>query len=216
MKIVQIILITLTALSACTKKAQTPAKTTNTVTTSNPTTMPDSNSFTYLALGDSYTVGQSEPADVSFPVQLTSSLNSQALYVQFPTIIATTGWTTQNLIDAIAGNTSVTNKKYSFVTLLIGVNDQYQGISQSTYTANFAALLKTSINFVNGDPTRVFVLSIPDYGVTPFAQGQDSVIGPEIDQFNTINKSESVTAGVNYLDITAFKRSCYRHNFDSA
>jgi lysophospholipase L1-like esterase len=109
------------------------------------------------------------------------------------------------LISAIAAS-SINTKKYDFVTLLIGVNDQYQQLSQDNYRIKFAAVLSTAINFAQGDSSRVFVLSIPDWGVTPFAGGQDALIGPQIDQFNAINKAISLKTGVNYLDITAISR----------
>lgn len=204
MKALQIILFTIITLSGCAKKADTAVTKMNSDTTQTTTPLP-ATVFTYLALGDSYTVGEAEPSDVSFPAQLASSLTYDKVPTSSPTIIATTGWTTANLIHAIAIS-GITQKKYDFVTLLIGVNDQFQGVPQSTYNTNFVQLLHTAINFVNGDSTRVFVLSIPDYGVTPFAAGRDSIIGPEIDQFNAINKLESIKAGVNYLDITAISR----------
>lgn len=162
-------------------------------------------SLTYLALGDSYTIGEAVPQSQSFPYQLSNALTSASLPVAHPTIIATTGWTTDNLINAIA-NSGINNKKYDFVTLLIGVNDQFQGLSQNNYQVKFAQVLNTAISFANGDTSRVFVLSIPDYGVTPFAGGKDSVIGPQIDQFNAINKAESLRTGVHYLDITGISR----------
>jgi len=200
MKTLQIILITLSTLSGCTKQAgNLPAATNNT------TTMPATDSLNYLALGDSYTIGEAVPQDQSYPYQLTNALNMQSFKVKSPTIIATTGWTTDDLIDAIS-KSSIHANTYDFVTLLIGVNDQYQGLSQDNYKTKFAQVLSTAIAFANGNANRVFVLSIPDYGVTPFANGQDSVIGPQIDQFNAINKSISVAAGVNYLDITAISR----------
>ena len=206
MKAFQIILIALAGLTSCAKKTELAASPTSTTTTTT-TTMPDSNSYTYLALGDSYTIGQSVEPDESYPIQLTTDLINQGLYVHSPKIIAVTGWTTVNLIDAIAADPiSHNGTKYSFVTLLIGVNDQFQGLEQSQYQTNFVQLLHTAINFAGGDSTRVFVLSIPDYGVTPFGMGRDSVIGPQIDQFNAINKAASLKAGVNYLDITGISR----------
>jgi len=203
MKALQIILFTLITLTGCAKKADPAVTKMNNDTTQ--TATPSSGLLTYLALGDSYTVGEAEPYNECFPAQLTALLNTAKFGFAPPTIIATTGWTTANLIYAIA-NSGITQKKYDFVTLLIGVNDQFQGVPQSTYNTNFVQLLHTAINFVNGDSTRVFVLSIPDYGVTPFAAGRDSIIGPEIDEFNAINKIESIQAGVNYLDITAISR----------
>jgi lysophospholipase L1-like esterase len=137
----------------------------------------------------------------SFPYQLSGLLGLQAN----PTIIATTGGTTNNLIYAIS-TSNITNKTYDFVTLLIGVNDQYQGVNIDDYRTRFKQLLQTAITFAKGDKTRVFVLSIPDYGVTPFANGDDSRIGPEIDNFNFVNRSESGYAGVNYLDITGISK----------
>lgn len=161
--------------------------------------------LTYLALGDSYTVGQSVQQPQSFPYQLAAALPGFANHhVPQPTLIAATGWTTDNLIYAIGQSGLKSN--FSFVTLLIGVNDQYQKLSQDNYKIKFAGVLNTAISFAGGDATRVFVLSIPDWGVTPFGGGRDNIIGPEIDQFNAINKSISTKAGVNYLDITAISR----------
>ena len=124
----------------------------------------------YLALGDSYTIGESVPQDQSFPYQLNSLLAQSSVKVNAPTIIATTGWTTDNLINAINAS-DIHNKTYDFVTLLIGVNDQYQGLSQTNYRTKFVQVLHTAINFAKGDTSRVFVVSIPDWGVTPFANG---------------------------------------------
>jgi len=161
---------------------------------------------TYLALGDSYTVGQSEPQSESYPYQLIDSLNSHSIKVATPTVIATTGWTTDDLISAIS-QSGITGKTYSFVTLLIGVNDQYQGLSIDNYKIKFAQVLNEAIAFAHGDTSKVFVLSIPDYGVTPFAQGQDSVIYPQIQAFNAVNQSISKSAGVNYIDVTTVSRT---------
>jgi len=198
MKTLQVIFVALTALTGCTKKID--------LTTSTPTQR-QTGTYTYLALGDSYTIGESVPASESYPVQLSAVLTSDGYYIQSPTIIATTGWTTGNLINAIAQDPISRNgTTFSFVTLLIGVNDQYQGLGQAEYQKNFVQLLHTAIGFAGGDSSRVFVLSIPDYGVTPFAQGRESIIGPQIDQFNAINKAESLKAHVNYLDVTGISR----------
>lgn len=161
-------------------------------------------SLTYLALGDSYTIGEAVPHNESFPYQLAAGLKDDAVEGT-PTIIATTGWTTDNLITAIA-NSNITGKKFNIVTLLIGVNDQYQNLSQDNYKIKFKQVLNTAIDFAGGDKSHVFVLSIPDYGVTPFGQGNAASIGKFVDQFNAINRSISTDAGVNYLDITGISR----------
>ncbi|MDB5023186.1 MAG: GDSL-like Lipase/Acylhydrolase [Mucilaginibacter sp.] len=162
-------------------------------------------SLNYLALGDSYTIGEAVPAAQSFPYLLATELTIQKYPVTTPTVIATTGWTTDELISAISAS-GITGKKFDLVTLLIGVNDQYRHLSQDNYRVKFQQVLNTAINFAGGNKDRVFVLSIPDWGVTPFAAGQDRIIGPQIDQFNAINKQISTTAGVNYLDITGISR----------
>lgn len=208
MKTLHLILIALTSLSGCAKKQDTTAANANTMKTA---TVSTSDTLTYLALGDSYTIGQSVTQQQSFPYQLTNSLNDSfvqdksAFYVQNPTIIATTGWTTDDLINGIA-NSGIAGKKFSFVTLLIGVNDQYQQLSLSNYQVKFAQVLNTAISFANNNTSRVFVLSIPDYGVTPFGDGRDSTIGPQINQFNAVNMAISNKAGVNYLNITDISR----------
>jgi lysophospholipase L1-like esterase len=204
MKAIQLILITLTALSGCTKKDYPPImqKGTDTTISTNPMTGP----ITYLALGDSYTIGERVPQIQSFPYQLTTLLNAYRLDVQNPDIIAVTGWTTDDLISAIS-RSAFKDKKYSFVTLLIGVNDQYQNRSKDNYRVKFVQLLHTAIDFANGDTSKVFVLSIPDWGVTPFGGGRDSVIGPDIDAFNAINKEETAKAHVpNYIDINPISK----------
>lgn len=161
--------------------------------------------YNYLALGDSYTIGEMVNISQSFPYQLAARLSGEGFPVNTPTIIAQTGWTTSNLISAITGR--ALTSKFDFVTLLIGVNNQYQGLSQDTYRTEFVQLLNTAINFANNNKLRVYVVSIPDYSVTPFATGLNQVkIATEINQFNMINKEESAKAGVNYVDITPISR----------
>ena len=160
----------------------------------------------YLALGDSYTIGESVPIENSFPYQLAAELGQTGHTVSEPQIIAATGWTTDELIDAI-NNSSIKGKKYNLVTLLIGVNNQYRDYSQATYRKEFVQLLNTAIAFADGNKTHVFVLSIPDWGVTPYAESRDRAqIAKEIDQFNAINKQESQRAGVAYIDITPISK----------
>jgi len=161
--------------------------------------------LTYLALGDSYTIGEAVPTEQSFPYLLTQQLNKGKHQVNDPAIIATTGWTTDELIEAVSKSEAV-HKKFDLVTLLIGVNDQYRGLSQENYKIKFKQVLNTAINFAGGNKSHVFVLSIPDYGVTPFGKENENKTGAEIDQFNAINKLISNAAAVNYLDITGISR----------
>lgn len=158
----------------------------------------------YLALGDSYTIGQSVDSAERFPVQTAALLKTQNINITPLQYIATTGWTTTNLSSAII--TEQPKAPFDIVTLLIGVNDQYQNRNIADYSARFLQLLQTSIQLAGNKPTHVFVLSIPDYGVTPFGGGNPT-ISQQIDAYNAINKqvTQSIT-GVNYLDITPSSR----------
>ena len=161
--------------------------------------------LTYLALGDSYTIGEMVSVDQSYPKQVAALLNKKRHYINPPTIIAKTGWRTDELIQAIT-NANLT-QKFDIVTLLIGVNNQYQNKDTAIYRTEFIQLLKTSIAFANDNKHHVFVLSIPDWGVTPFANGRNlEKIAAEIDAYNRINKEESKKAGVNYINITTLYR----------
>jgi len=154
----------------------------------------------YLALGDSYTIGESVDASERFPVQLAKQLK-----LGTPQIIAKTGWTTDELDAAIDAAKPV--GPYERVTLLIGVNNQYRGRSADEYRTQFVALLKRAIGFAGGNAKHVVVVSIPDWGVTPFAEGRDRAkIAHEIDQFNAINREEAARAGAKWVDITAISR----------
>jgi lysophospholipase L1-like esterase len=159
----------------------------------------------YLALGDSYTIGQGVPETDRFPVQTRKWLTDQGLNMDAPQIIATTGWTTNNLQDAVmAQNPPAT---YDVVSLLIGVNDQYQRHDTIGYRQRFANLLYKSIQLASRRRERVFVLSIPDYSVTPFAMFSDTAfIRTQIDQFNAINKEVTLQNFCSYLDITPSTR----------
>lgn len=125
----------------------------------------------YLALGDSYTIGQSVAAPDRFPVQVVKMLNTSGYKMAKAEIIATTGWTTADLYDALKTKTALLS--YDVVSLLIGVNNQYLGLSLEEYRTEFTALLQRSIELAGNNPDRVFVLSIPDYSVTPFAAASD-------------------------------------------
>lgn len=162
-------------------------------------------SYKFLALGDSYTIGQSVSSSERFPNQTAEMLKSMNKNVLAPEIIAMTGWTTRDLLNAL--NSDAPGNNFSIVTLLIGVNNQYQGLHIDQYRLEFTELLLKAIQYADNKSNRVFVLSIPDYGVTPFAQGTDTAkIAREIDQFNSVNKEISLSYGVNYLDITPISR----------
>lgn len=169
---------------------------------------PPTDQLTYLALGDSYTIGEAVKQAERFPYQLRENLNRQSLHFSAPKIVATTGWTAGELISGIKAETFL--PKYDLVTLLIGVNDQYRRNSIETYRKEFIALLKTAVNFAGGNAAHVFVVSIPDWGVTPYGaqSGRDvKVIAKEIDAFNAVNKEESLKAGISYTDITPGSRN---------
>lgn len=166
---------------------------------------PAQSTYTFLALGDSYTIGQSVAEAERFPNITVELLRNMGKGSSVPKIIATTGWTTTNLLAAINANPPGDN--YDVVTLLIGVNNQYQGRSLTEYRTEFTQLLVKSIQFARGNPSHVFVLSIPDYSVTPFAQNSDTArIAREIDLFNAANREIANAYGVNYLDITPISR----------
>lgn len=159
----------------------------------------------YLALGDSYTIGQSVPVKERFPFQVVDRLSKAGYAMRNADIIATSGWTTTDLIEAI--KEKQISRTYDLVSLLIGVNNQYQRKSLAEYRKEFTSLLQKSIKFAGGRPKRVFVLSIPDYSVTPFATHSDrNKIAREIDMFNRENKRISAAYKVNYLNVTSETR----------
>ena len=161
--------------------------------------------FTYLALGDSYTIGESVPLHRSFPYQTVSLLRNAGYHVAAPEIIAKTGWTTDELEAGMKGFEFL--HKYDFVTLLIGVNNKYRGRDIIEYKEQFEGLLKKAIALAGGKPEHVVVLSIPDYGVTPYGENKDpEKIAKEIDEYNTLNKAISIQYKVHYLDITESTR----------
>jgi lysophospholipase L1-like esterase len=159
----------------------------------------------YLALGDSYTIGESVPIFKSFPYQLVQMLREKGLPVQAPEMVAKTGWTTDELKAGIENTRLLPS--YDFVTLLIGVNNQYRGRTTENYAPEFEALLEKAIRFAGGHKERVVVLSIPDWGQTPYAEGRDrSKISLEIVAYNTVNSMIAQKHGIHYVDITAGSR----------
>ncbi|MDO7875557.1 SGNH/GDSL hydrolase family protein [Hymenobacter sp. ASUV-10] len=160
----------------------------------------------FLALGDSYTIGEGVPPAERWPVQLARLSQTQPVPLAAPDIIARTGWTTAELQSAI--DNSDNRKTYGLVSLLIGVNNQYRGQGLGKYHTEFRELLRTAVRFAGGRAGRVVVLSIPDWGQAPFAQGQDRArIGSEIDAFNAVAQQECQLAGVAYVDITSLSRA---------
>ena len=160
---------------------------------------------TILCLGDSYTLGEGVPLHESYPYQLVQLLRASGLPFHAPEIIAKTGWTTFELKDQLTHTDLL--KKYDFVTLLIGVNNQYRNLSAEDYQNDLEWLLLKAIGLAGNEPGHVVIISIPDWGVTPFAEGRDNVaIAKEIDNFNKINEELSVANEVHYVNITAGAR----------
>jgi len=159
----------------------------------------------FLALGDSYTIGENVDAPSRWPAQLARALRAMRVDVDDPEIVARTGWTTDELaagIDAAAPAGS-----YALVTLMVGVNDQYRGRDAEQYRGAFASLLGRSVAFAGGEPGRVLVLSIPDWGVTPFAAGQDRArVARTIDGFNAIARAVTIGAASRWVDVTPASR----------
>jgi len=157
----------------------------------------------FLALGDSYTIGQGVTVDNRWPNQLVAELERQGYNVEELKIIAQTGWTTASLQNAI--NQQMPLNGYTLVALLIGVNNQFQGGSIDTYTVQFKELLQQAIFLAGNNPQHVFVLSIPDYAYTPYGNGNPS-ISAEIDLFNGANRFITSTYNIRYIDITPISR----------
>ncbi|MEP0984926.1 SGNH/GDSL hydrolase family protein [Ekhidna sp.] len=158
--------------------------------------------FVHLALGDSYTIGEAVNVDERWPVQLAHRLRKDSIKID-PVIVATTGWTTDELISGIVK--ADVEGPYDFVTLLIGVNNQYRGYPIDQYEREFKQLLDQAIKFAGGNPYNVMVVSIPDYGVTPFAKKKlldADKIARELDNYNAIAEKISKLRDVQFIDIT--------------
>lgn len=160
----------------------------------------------YLALGDSYTIGESVPENQRWPAQLTKLLSEKNIHISLPRIIAKTGWTAHELKTEI--NNSKLDYPYDWVSLLIGVNNQYQGKSLKEFKEHFEILLSDAITFTGNNKEKVFVVSIPDWGVMPFGKNLDKEkIAKEIDDFNQVIYEVCVFKGVHFIDITPISRS---------
>ncbi|MBM3965486.1 MAG: SGNH/GDSL hydrolase family protein, partial [Planctomycetes bacterium] len=158
-------------------------------------------SIAWLALGDSYTIGEGVAAEERWPMQMAATLRENGIDIADPQIVATTGWTTDELISGIAD--TKLNESYDWVSLLIGVNNQYRNRDVEAFRTDFRQLLDDAMLRVGGNPRRIVVLSIPDWGVTPFAVGRDSaMIAEQIDTYNRVKEEESRRCGAHYVDIT--------------
>jgi lysophospholipase L1-like esterase len=163
------------------------------------------NAYKYLALGDSYTIGEKVAEKDNFPNQTITLLNQTGKRFEEATIIAKTGWTTDELQEKLAQTKLAI--PFDVVTLLIGVNNQYRGRSIDEYAVQFEQLLQQAISYAGGKKESVIVLSIPDWGVTPFAADRDrKKIANEIDLYNATNKKIAAQYQVHYIDITPYTR----------
>lgn len=160
--------------------------------------------LSYLALGDSYTIGESVAVDMRWPVQLVEKLREKAVSINSPKIIAKTGWTTDNLLNAMDANLG--NEKYDLVSVLIGVNNQFQNKSIIDYEADLNTIFTEAISFSKTGKNGVFVVSIPDYGATPFGTSNAEEIGREIAEFNAILKKVAEEFGLSYYNITPISK----------
>ena len=167
--------------------------------------------YTYLALGDSYTIGEAVPLTNSFPYQTVRLLRNKGYHFSAPEIIAKTGWTTDELETVMKGYSFL--PKYDFVTLLIGVNNQYRGREVIEYKQQFEQLLEKAIVLTGGKASHVIIVSIPDYSVTPFAKSMDTEkISKQIDVFNSVAKALSVQYKTQYIEITGTSRDAENDN----
>ncbi|WP_304235455.1 SGNH/GDSL hydrolase family protein [Jiulongibacter sediminis] len=175
-----------------------------------PSSSASGSSLRYLALGDSYTIGERVSEEKRWPIQLAAKLQPDGFDIAKPQIIARTGWTTDELDRGI--NQANPTGEFDLVSLLIGVNNQYRGRSSAEYATEFEALLKRAIDFANGKKERVFVVSIPDYGVTPFAKNRNpEKIGREIDEFNAAQKRICEKYQIDFYDITPISREAVQN-----
>lgn len=190
--------VVLLILTACSKKITLPQGSKSSAP------MENSEKITYLALGDSYTIGESVSERERWPVQLVAALNKKGFNVADPKIIAKTGWTTGDLLAAIEKGTG--QEKYDLVSVLIGVNNQYQGLSISDYEQDLHTIFKKAINLSSKGKNGVFVLSIPDYGATPFGASNAEEIGKEIEKFNAVLRRVTNDFGLPFYNITPISK----------
>ncbi|MGV3529157.1 MAG: SGNH/GDSL hydrolase family protein [Flavisolibacter sp.] len=166
--------------------------------------------YTYIALGDSYTIGEAVPLHQNFPYQLVQSLRKKGFAFAAPEIIAKTGWSTDELAAALRKYTFSSN--YDFATLLIGVNNQYRNREVIQFTMEFEALLEKAMQLTGNKKNKVAVLTIPDYSITPFAADLDKKkIAKEIDVYNAVVKAICLQYKIHCLNITESSRKAEKH-----
>lgn len=178
-------------------------------TSSNHTISESNNKYSFLALGDSYTIGESVAKTERWPVQLVSRLNEDGYKVAPPKVIAKTGWTTGGLRSAMRSQLN-TSRKFDLVSISIGVNNQYQGGSMEEYEEELRQIFKMALNYSKKREKGIFAFSIPDYGVTPFGENNAETIREEIDQFNAIFKKVAADFDVDFYNITPISREAAR------
>ena len=160
----------------------------------------------FLALGDSYTIGEGVTDDARWPNQLTRDLRARGFALDDPQLIARTAWTTDELADAIASASPC--GPFDLVTLMVGVNDQYRSREVQSFADEYAKLLHRAVALAGDEPERVVAISIPDWGATPFAEGRDRPrISAEIETYNGRAAALARGAGVHWLDVTAISRA---------
>ena len=207
----RLFLLIVLLLTSCTTATPNPTETPVPVPTSTPIPtltptqeIPSMPIIRYLALGDSYTIGELVSPKDRWPVQLADLLENEGIQTDL-TVIARTGWTVDELWNGIQANPP--EGTYDMVSLLIGVNDQYRGYPMDGYREDFRFMLGKAIEYAGGDPKRVVVLSIPDWGFTPFAATRPTEpISQQIDEFNAINLEETKAVGAYYVDVTIISR----------
>lgn len=164
----------------------------------------DAQTTRYLALGDSYTIGESVTVKERWPVQLAEALRKQGWNIEGPRIIATTGWRTDNLQNAM--RIAKLQPEYDLVSLLIGVNNQYQGKPIEQFKKEFEELVKSAIELARGRADHVFIVSIPDYGYTPFGKSKQEKISRELDEYNNLSREIAKRYSIRYIYITDITR----------
>lgn len=158
----------------------------------------------YLALGDSYTIGESVEIQLRWPMQLTERLKAEGFQIEEPRIIAKTGWTTGNLLEAM--DLQLNNEKFDLISVSIGVNNQYQSKSIEEYEKDLHTIFTRAIKHSVKGAAGIFALSIPDYGATPFGAENSKEIGEELDEFNRVFRKVASEYNIPFYDITPISR----------